>query len=49
MGEVLHTVNKRSKSIRKNERQVSDSLKRRKINIEAENLEVIDIIQAACT
>lgn len=41
---VTTNVHKRSKSIRKLERQVSDSLRRRKIFLEEANFDILDIL-----
>jgi len=42
---VLSNVHRRSKSIKKLERQVSESLRRRKVLLDDSNFEIIDILQ----
>jgi hypothetical protein len=42
---VLSNVHRRSKSIKKLERQVSESLRRRKVFLEESNFEIVDILQ----
>lgn len=42
---VVQKVDRRSKSIKKAERTVSESLRGRKINLEEENFEILDILQ----
>lgn len=41
---VLSNVHRRSKSIKKLERQVSESLRRRKMFLEEPNFEIVDVL-----
>lgn len=42
---VFNNIDRRSKPIRKQERTVSESLKKRRIFLEEENFDILDILQ----